>query len=392
MQTQDRTVDDTSGVVRTLPARADASGSIVALASPMVPRGLEGYDAQPYDVPARLEAGGAADRPGSPRPAAPPLCPTMEDFLAYLELRGRLGTARVMRESLRNLSRYLARHGITPLLATADQLQGYREYIVTEHRTPTGRPLMRSTQSRFLSQVVSYYQWLEARGIIVTRPARSLSIYVRKSRVVVRQHLTQQEATALLQTQARMVMALREGSRRWTIQVRNLAMLAVALATGRRASGVIHLHPEHLNLDRRELRIDREKGQTGRILPVAGWAIEVLRLYCERARPLLVKEPIPNLFIGLRGGPCTRALLACVIATVTTRTVAENPDLQELPGKHITWQSLRVSFATLLFANGCAIRSVNELMLHRSLSSTARYTPIPVEDLRQVCRTAHPRA
>jgi integrase/recombinase XerD len=72
--------------------------------------------------------------------------------------------------------------------------------------------------------------------------------------------------------------------------------------------------------------------------------------------------------------------------------VAENPDLQELPGKHITWQSLRVSFATLLFANGCAIRSVNELMLHRSLSSTARYTPIPVEDLRQVCRTAHPRA
>ena len=94
----------------------------------------------------------------------------------------------------------------------------------------------------------------------------------------------------------------------------------------------------------------------------------------------------------ISGWLLTLAVFACVIATVTARTVADNPDLQELPGKNITWQSLRVSFATLLFANGCAIRSVNELMLHRSLSSTARYTPIPVEDLRQVCRTAHPRA
>jgi site-specific recombinase XerD len=63
----------------------------------------------------------------------------------------------------------------------------------------------------------------------------------------------------------------------------------------------------------------------------------------------------------------------------------------ELPGKRITWHSLRVSFATLLFANGCDIRSVNELLLHRLLSTTAQYTPIPVDDLRQVCRMAHPR-
>ena len=73
------------------------------------------------------------------------------------------------------------------------------------------------------------------------------------------------------------------------------------------------------------------------------------------------------------------------------RTIAANSDLTDLPRKTITWHSLRVSFATLLFSNGCPIRSVNELMLHRCLSTTARYTPIPIEDMQVVWRTAHPR-
>jgi hypothetical protein len=53
-----------------------------------------------------------------------------------------------MRGALRNLSRYLARHGIEPLAVTAQQLRGYQEYIVTEHRTPKGTPYMRTTQRR----------------------------------------------------------------------------------------------------------------------------------------------------------------------------------------------------------------------------------------------------
>ncbi len=74
------------------------------------------------------------------------------------------------------------------------------------------------------------------------------------------------------------------------------------------------------------------------------------------------------------------------------RAVRENRDLTDLPGKRVTWHSLRVSFAGLLFSNGCDIRSVSELLLHRLLSTTAAYTPIPVDDLRRVFRTAHPRA
>jgi site-specific recombinase XerD len=81
-----------------------------------------------------------------------------------------------------------------------------------------------------------------------------------------------------------------------------------------------------------------------------------------------------------------------MLTAVQKQTVAENPDLTELPGKNLTPHSLRVSFAKLLFNGGCNIRSINELMMHNRLSTTAYYTPIPLEDLRRVCRTAHPRA
>lgn len=71
-------------------------------------------------------------------------------------------------------------------------------------------------------------------------------------------------------------------------------------------------------------------------------------------------------------GSISRAALRWTLRELLQQTISENPDLDELPAKRITWHSLRVSFATLLFSNGCDIRNVNELLLHRCLSTTAR--------------------
>jgi len=51
-----------------------------------------------------------------------------------------------------------------------------------------------------------------------------------------------------------------------------------------------------------------------------------------------------------------------------------------------------VTFARTLFAGGCPIRSINELMLHQKLTTTAAYTPIPLAEMRRVLRRCHPRA
>ncbi|MCK6472897.1 MAG: tyrosine-type recombinase/integrase, partial [Planctomycetes bacterium] len=98
-----------------------------------------------------------------------------------------------------------------------------------------------------------------------------------------------------------------------------------------------------------------------------------------------------RLFVSKRNGSLSHQVNEALFA-LHAQTVAENPDLTELADKTLTPHGLRVTFAKLLFNGGCNLRSVNELMLHDRLSTTARYTPIHLEELRSTCRTAHPRA
>jgi len=46
----------------------------------------------------------------------------------------------------------------------------------------------------------------------------------------------------------------------------------------------------------------------------------------------------------------------------------------------------------MLFLNGANIRCVNELLLHERLSTTAKYTPLDLDDIRRALKGAHPRA
>lgn len=325
--------------------------------------------------------------------AASKLPPAMTAFLEHLVLRGRAQTARSTVQALEQFVAWATATAIDPMLATAEQLAAFQAWLVTTYRSPRGQPLAKSSCATRLFQLQSFYRWAHQRGLIAIDPSRSIGVPVTRSRVVVREHLTLQEATAVVQAQAAVVAGAPIGTHTHAEAVRNLAAVCLALATGRRIGGMTTLRVSDLDLDRRELRVEREKGSTGRVLPVAGWAITAAANYLRDARPILARgHDTPHLFLNMRGnGPITRDALRWVLEQLITRTTRENPDLTDLPGKNITWHSLRVSFATLLFSNGCDIRSVNELLLHRRLSTTARYTPIPVEDLRQVFRIAHPR-
>ena len=328
----------------------------------------------------------------------PALFPSMEDYLAYLCLGNRGSTAGTVRKALVQLDGWLRAEHCDPLYVSHAQLESFQSWLLVQYRSPKGQSLARSTVSARISAIKGWYTWLEERNAIITNPSSKLSVKCTRSRVVVKEYLSLKEAMALVQTQAEAIEAAPYKIRLWHGAVRNLALVATALATGRRISGLAHITLGNLDLERGEIRVEKEKGKMGRVLPVAPWAVDALRTYLTESRAWFLQNATdadenPYVFVTCRNnGAIGYDALKHILAGLVRETIRENPDLEELPQKKITWHSLRVTFATLLFNNGCNIRSVNELMLHRKLSTTARYTPIAVEDLRSVFLTTHPRS
>jgi len=319
---------------------------------------------------------------------------TMLDYLKSIERAGKERTAECYALGLTNFESWLQKTGCDALAITLLELEQFQRWLAQDYRTPQGKLLGRGTQSTRLSAVKAFYAWAYSRGVIPSDPARKLLLPKIKKRSVTFAYLSQQEATALIQTQARKGAGLEEGSRRWANELRNLALLCLALATGRRRMTFLALRVEHLDFDRHEIRIEWEKGKPGRVLPCAVWAMTVCREYVQNARPVLIGDRNDEgwLFVG-NSIPCiSKVHLRELLQSLQKRTVAENPDLEELAGKRLTTHSLRVTFAMMMFMNGANIRTVNELLLHSKLSTTARYTPLKLEDLRRACRLAHPRA
>jgi integrase/recombinase XerD len=288
----------------------------------------------------------------------------------------------------------LEARGLDVLHVAGDVLARYQLWLVNEYRTDRGQPLAVSTQATAILIVKALYRWLHRRGVLLVDPAATIvPPDPPNSITVAKDHLSQQETMALIDTLAALVAEAKPGSTTWALRLRDLAAVSLALATGRRCQGLCDLELAHLDAERNELRVEREKGKAGRVLPVAAWTVAIVGRYVREARPLLLKGRASDvLLVSQRADRLCKRAFAFLLAEAIAATVARNPDLTDLPGKRISTHSLRVTFAVTLFSNGCGIRSLNELMLHANLTTTAQYTPIPLDDLRRVLLLSHPRA
>ena len=323
-----------------------------------------------------------------------PRFPAFVAFLDSLRAAGRHSTATAYASYLGRCEDWMRAAGLDPEHITPDDLRRYLLWIAETCRRRDGQPLAKSTQATAIVVVKTCFAWICRQGRRLTDPAAGLLVpQPERTLTVAKDHLTQQEAEGLMETAAHLAAAASPGSAAWAVGARNLALVALALATGRRCLGLISLRIEDLDRERDELRVALEKGRMGRVLPVAGWAVEAIDRYLAGPRQRLLSGKVsPWLFVSQRAEQLTPRGYAFVLDGLVVATMARNPDLTALPDKRISTHSLRVTFAKLMHDHGCSIRSLNELMLHSSLETTAAYTPLSVDDLRRALLSKHPRA
>ena len=165
-----------------------------------------------------------------------------------------------------------------------------------------------------------------------------------------------------------------------SIGKRDRAILELLYGAGIRLGEAVRADVSDLDLRQGLLLVRNGKGKKDRVVPVGGRAALALGTYLADVRPELVKRLESALFLSRDGARLSKIGLQAMVKRHG-----------QAIGLHVSPHTLRHTCATHLLRGGADIRHVQELLGHRSLQTTALYTRVAIEDLRQVLARAHPR-
>jgi len=227
-----------------------------------------------------------------------------------------------------------------------------------------------STQSRVLTCLHSFYQFLLDNNLINTDPTEQLSYPKLEKKLPV--FLNIQEVEKLLE-------APNSSS---LFGQRDRAMLELLYSCGLRVSELINLSYHNINIKEEFIRI-HGKGNKERILPMGEIAIDYLTAYELNSRPILLKNgQSDSYFLSNRGKAMSRQNFFYIIKAYATQAGIEKP---------LSPHSLRHAFATHLVQKGADLRSVQLMLGHSDISSTQLYTHIQNAQLKAQHEKHHPR-
>ena len=165
------------------------------------------------------------------------------------------------------------------------------------------------------------------------------------------------------------------------VSLRDRALLELTYSSGLRLSELVGL--DHRDLDRTTLLLRvRGKGRRERIVPAGRGALAALDRYLA-SHGAGVRSGAHAVFVNAQG----RRLSGRTVQRVVRRRLG-----QVAGGLGVTPHALRHSFASHLLDNGADLRAIQELLGHRSLTSTQVYTHVSASRLRKAYQQAHPRA
>ncbi len=160
---------------------------------------------------------------------------------------------------------------------------------------------------------------------------------------------------------------------------RDKAIFELLYATGMRCSELVSISFKDLDMANKTIRI-LGKGKKERIVLFGQKAYDQLNTYLVHERPK-PSAPADKIFLNNRDEALTTRTVQRIFEMFRAFLKFERP---------ITPHKIRHSFATHLLNQGVDLRTVQELLGHKSLSSTEKYTHVSLEDLAKLCDTIHP--
>jgi integrase/recombinase XerD len=292
----------------------------------------------------------------------------IEEFLRFVAVEKGYSshTVAAYRNDLTQFLTYLAGEDVFSWQDVGrEHILGYVLYLKRREYAP-------STVGRKVAAVKSYFHFLVADGILRDDPTAAVDS------PSVDRHLphplSREEVARLLAEPARSNTA--KGAR-------DRALLELMYATGMRASEVIQLELDAVDLEAGTVRCVG-KGDKERILPLYERAREALQAYIEGNRPRLLRgRDETALFVNHRGRRLTRQGLWLIVKEYAAAVGIE---------RDITPHTLRHSFATHMLDGGAGLRELQQLLGHSNVSSTQVYTKVSTRRKREAYDKAHPRA
>ena len=246
------------------------------------------------------------------------------------------------RDYVRHVRNFTAFLGRSPDTATSEDLRRYQLHLAKQQISP-GSINAAGTALRFFFNVTLERPDLVRHLAPVQRP--------RKAPVV----LSEEEVARLLEAAP---------------GLKYKAALSVAYGAGLRVSEVANLKVSDIDSQRMTLRVEQGKGQRDRYVMISPQLLELLRDWWWAARPQAWLFPGQNPVNPMSARQLVRAVHAAAQAAGIAKRVSPH--------------TLRHSFATHLLEQNVDIRVIQVLLGHAKLETTALYTRVAVNTIRDI--------
>jgi integrase/recombinase XerC len=291
-------------------------------------------------------------------------------FLDYLRVERNSSeyTSKSYREDLTDVEVFfIEQQGVAPPPDCVTTLD-LRGYLSSLHE----RGLAHTTIARRLASLRSFFKFGQREGWPNGNPAKPL-----------RNPRKQRKLPHFLDS-AQLDKLLTAPSAATAMGLRDRAILETLYSAGLRVSEVVGLNDDDWDRAAGIVRV-RGKGKRERLSPIGSFAHKALIAWLAQRvpDPRLKSGAVMPVFVNRFGRRLTTRSVGRMLEKYLRET---GLDLRTSP------HTLRHTFATHLLDRGADIRSVQELLGHKSLTTTQIYTHVSTANLRAMYEKAHPRA